>query len=89
MRFVVAASRREKTFGVLCQEFEVSRPTGYLWLRRYQEQGLAGIAERSRRPHVSPRRTGGEWEQQGRGTAGNAIRTGERASCRCYSGKQE
>jgi transposase InsO family protein len=35
-----------------------------LWLRRYQEQGLAGIAERSRRPHVSPRRTGGEWEQQ-------------------------
>ena len=64
VRFVVAASRREKTFGVLCQEFEVSRPTGYLWLRRYQEQGLAGIAERSRRPHVSPRRTGGEWEQQ-------------------------
>jgi len=51
-------------FRVLCQEFEVSRPTGYLWLRRYQEQGLAGIAERSRRPHVSPRRTGGEWEQQ-------------------------
>src|SRR5712671_7671073 len=44
VRFVVAASRREKTFGVLCQEFEVSRPTGYLWLRRYQEQGLAGIA---------------------------------------------
>src|SRR6266403_914523 len=64
VRFVVAASRREKTFGILCQEFEVSRPTGYLWLRRYQEQGLAGIAERSRRPHVSPRRTGGEWEQQ-------------------------
>jgi len=47
---------------------------GVLWLQlttrmtpiggRYQEQGLAGIAERSRRPHVSPRQTGGEWEQQ-------------------------
>src|SRR4029077_16379876 len=59
VRFVVAASRRENTLGVLCQEFEVSRPTGYLWLRRYQEQGLAGIAERSRRPHVRPRRAGG------------------------------
>jgi transposase InsO family protein len=64
VRFVVAASRREKTFRALCEEFEVSRPTGYVWLRRYQAQGLAGIAERSRRPHLSPRQTGGEWEQQ-------------------------
>jgi transposase InsO family protein len=63
VRFVVAASRRGKTFGALCQEFEVSRPTGYLWLRRYQEQGLAGIAERSRRPHLSPRQTGDEREE--------------------------
>jgi len=88
VRFVVAASRREKTFGVLCQEFEVSRPTGYLWLRRYQEQGLAGIAERSRRPHVSPRRTGGEWEQQVVELR-QRYPDWERASCRCYSGKQE
>ena len=64
VRFVVAASRQEKTFRALCQEFEVSRPTGYLWLQRYREQGLAGIAERSRRPYLSPRRTGDEWEQR-------------------------
>jgi transposase InsO family protein len=64
VRFVVAASRREKSFQALCREFEVSRPTGYRWLRRYQEQGLAGIAERSRRPHLSPRQTGGVWEEQ-------------------------
>jgi transposase InsO family protein len=35
-----------------------------MWLRRYQEQGLVGIAERSRRPHLSPRQTGGVWEEQ-------------------------
>jgi transposase InsO family protein len=64
VRFVVAASRREKSFQALCREFEVSRPTGYMWLRRYQEQGLAGIAERSRRPHLSPRQTGGVGEEQ-------------------------
>src|SRR5258708_31426013 len=64
VRFVVAASRQEKTFRALCQEFEVSRPTGYLWLQRYREQGLAGIAERSRRPYLSPRRTGDEGEQR-------------------------
>src|SRR4029077_1873363 len=64
VRFVVAASRRENTLGVLCQEFEVSRPTGYLWLRRYQEQGLAGIAERSRRARGRAARSRGEWGQQ-------------------------
>src|SRR5258708_37676134 len=60
VRFVVAASRQEKTFRALCQEFEVSRPTGYLWLQRYREQGLAGIAQRSRRPDLSPPRSRGE-----------------------------
>jgi hypothetical protein len=34
----------------LCQEFGISRPTGCLWVQRYQQQGVAGIAERSRRP---------------------------------------
>jgi transposase InsO family protein len=64
VRFVMAASRGEKTFRSLCQEFKVSRPTGYLWLQRYREQGLAGVAERSRRPQRSPRQTGEEWEQR-------------------------
>ena len=64
VRFVVAASRGEKDFRALCQEFDISRPTGYLWWRRFQEQGLSGIAERSRRPRRSPRQTEGEREQR-------------------------
>jgi len=64
VRFVVAAARREKAFSALCQEFEISRPTGYLWVRRYQKAGVGGIAEMSRRPHQSPRRTLAELEQQ-------------------------
>jgi transposase InsO family protein len=55
--FVVTASRGEKPFNALCQEFGISRPTGYLWLSRYQEGGLVRIAERSRRPFRSPDRT--------------------------------
>jgi transposase-like protein len=31
VRFVVAAARREKSLSALCQEFGISRPTGYLW----------------------------------------------------------
>ena len=32
----------------LCQRYGVSRPTGYLWLDRYQENGEADLMERSR-----------------------------------------
>jgi transposase InsO family protein len=63
VRFVVAAARREKPLAAVCREFEISRPTGYLWLKRYKQSGIAGIAERSRRPHHSPNRTKEELEQ--------------------------
>jgi transposase InsO family protein len=62
--FVVAASRGEKPLSGLCQEFGISRPTGYLWLARYRERGLVGIAERSRRPAGSPKRTVARIEEQ-------------------------
>ena len=64
MRFVVAASRREKSLSDLCAEFEISRPTAYCWLKRYQESGIAGMQEASRRPHHSPARTGTAVEQR-------------------------
>lgn len=64
VRFVVAASRREKSLTGLCEEFGISRPTGYLWWKRYEEAGLVGITERSRRPKQSPRRTAVEMEQR-------------------------
>jgi transposase InsO family protein len=35
----------------------VSRATGYKWVRRYRAEGAAGLADRSSRPHRSPRRT--------------------------------
>jgi transposase InsO family protein len=35
----------------------VSRATAYKWLRRWREEGLAGLADRSSRPHSSPTRT--------------------------------
>ena len=34
--------------------YGVSRPTGYHWMTRYRVAGLAGLQERSRRPHSSP-----------------------------------
>jgi len=63
VRFGVAADRREKSMAELCREFDISRPAGYEWLRRYQQGGVEAIAERSRRPHVSPRRKDEATEQ--------------------------
>ena len=40
----------------------VSRQTVQNWLRRYREGGLAGLADRSRRPHGCPGQTGSEVE---------------------------
>lgn len=64
VKFVVAASRREKSLTALCQEFGISRPTGLLWRKRYEEKGVAGIAERSRRPRRSPEQTKAELERR-------------------------
>jgi len=64
MEFVVAASRREKTFKELCEEFQISCRTGYTWWNRYKAEGLGGMQERSRRPHHIPRRTAEAVEQR-------------------------
>jgi len=57
VRFVVAASRGLSSVSALCAEFGISRATGHVWLKRYRSGGVAGVAEQSRRPRWSPRRT--------------------------------
>lgn len=42
--------------GVVCLKCGISRPTLRKWWRRYQERGLAGLQEKSRRPKTSPNR---------------------------------
>ena len=61
--FVIRAGRGESMSG-LCREYGISRPTGYVWLRRFQEQGVGGLEERSRRPRTSPGQTRPELEQR-------------------------
>jgi transposase InsO family protein len=55
--FVSLAADDTISFSQLCQRFEISRQTGYKWLERHREQGRAGLADRSRRPHHSPARS--------------------------------
>lgn len=44
-------------FSELCNEFNISRKTGYKYIKRFQEEGLEGLLEKSRRPREHPRQT--------------------------------
>jgi transposase-like protein len=57
VEFVRLAEQGDIGFAELCRRFSISRETGYVYLRRYRENGLDKLASRSSRPHHSPRRT--------------------------------
>jgi transposase InsO family protein len=45
------------TMTELAAAYGISRKTGYKWLDRYDDEGLSGLLDRSRRPHYSPQAT--------------------------------
>jgi transposase InsO family protein len=58
IEFVLRVERKEASLSQLCEEYGISRPTGYLWLQRYREaHSFTALQEHSRRPHHSPTRT--------------------------------
>lgn len=61
--FAQLADQPNANMSQLCRQFNISRPTGYKWLHRYQNEGLEGLVERSRRPNTSPNKTGESVEE--------------------------
>ena len=57
LEFVTLATQEGANVRELCRRYGISPPTGYKWRRRYAAAGVAGLAERSRRPAASPART--------------------------------
>jgi transposase len=49
MRFVIRLKDGE-SMASLCREFNISRKTGYKIVERYEECGLEGLSDRTRRP---------------------------------------
>lgn len=60
VRFVSLAESGKQSFASLCREHGVSRKTGYKWLARKREFGLAGLREMSRKPRSNSRCVGDE-----------------------------
>lgn len=61
--FVQLAKSEGANVRDLCRRFGVSPTTGYKWLARYEIADLAGLEDRSRRPHFSPGRTPADVEE--------------------------
>ena len=57
LRFIYEAQLNLWTITELCKRYGISRKTGYKWLDRFDQQGLDGMAERSRAPKHCPHRT--------------------------------
>jgi len=63
LRFIFEYERDERTMTELCQHYGIARETGYVWLRRYGQSGVAGLLERKRAAERHPNQTPAEIEQ--------------------------
>ena len=56
-KLIVARVLAGHRAGEVAKQLGISRQTVYKWVRRFRAEGLAGLADRSSRPHHMPRRT--------------------------------
>ena len=55
--FVLTVLGEDMTVVDACDHFGVSRKTGYKWLKRYEDRGVAGLVDQHRKPKRSPSAT--------------------------------
>jgi putative transposase len=60
VQFIADWLRGEEPVASLCERYGISRETGYLWKRRFEQEGPRGLEERSRAPHHHGRATAAE-----------------------------
>jgi transposase-like protein len=54
-RFIESCRDSDESFAAIGMRFGISRQKGYKWLARFEEGGLEGLVDRSRRPHSNSR----------------------------------
>lgn len=63
LRFVFQYERDEQSMRELCASFNISRETGYVWLRRYRALGVEGLLQLNRAAKRHPNQTTAAMEQ--------------------------
>jgi transposase InsO family protein len=53
--FVLRALNEAVSFSQLCEDYGISRKTGYKWKERFLNQGKPGLIDQSRKPDTSPK----------------------------------
>ncbi len=54
IQFIAEWLKKEKTMTQLCEDFNISRKTGYQIIARFEEEDLEGLKPRSKAPHSHP-----------------------------------
>lgn len=62
--YMIQTYRKTDNISETARRWHTSRQVVRKWWRRFQQEGKAGLQDRSRRPHYSPRQTPVEIEQQ-------------------------
>ena len=57
MRFVLEYQSELYTMTELCKAHQITRETGYYWVRRYEQGGLEALLDRGRAPRQHPNQT--------------------------------
>lgn len=57
LAFIRHAQEISGNVALTCRYYGITRQCYYVWLRRYEELGVAGLRDRSSRPHLSPKAT--------------------------------
>src|SRR5260370_35731877 len=78
MRFVLEQEHGLHTMTELCEAYNITRETGYYWLRRYRQGGVEGLQDRDRAPRQHPNQTPQEIEEAGVGVGPGAMKWGAR-----------
>lgn len=81
VKFVAAYLEKRATFSDLCQDFGISRKTGYKWVHRYDSEGATALEERSRAPLSHPNATSDEAWSLVRTANGESISLGFQSGC--------
>lgn len=54
IKFIARYLESAESFSELCEDFKISRKTGYKWVDRYEKAGINALADCSRSPHSHP-----------------------------------
>ena len=57
IEFITEWRSAKYSISELCRAFDISRPTAYKYIERYQREGLNGLQERARSPSKHPNKT--------------------------------